>query len=1015
MRKGDLLASLAAGLAAAGFAFASIAVRPLDVIKDGFLSPPDDSRPGVYWYFMDGNIDKKGITGDLESMKAAGIGSVLFLEVDVGVPRGPIDMMSEPWQDLFAFAVREAERLGIRMVMGSGPGWAGSGGPWVKPDQSMTHLAASATEVKGPADFDAVLPVPAPKRPFFGENSVPPDLTAIRNAWYEDAFVLAFPSPSAAREIVDYEEKALFDRAPYTSYPGVKPFLPALASFPETPGAAVEMDRIVDLTGRMGSDGRLAWRVPEGTWTIMRFGRRNNGAVTRPAPRPGLGFECDKFETAAFDAHFDAYLGKLLARTGPRKAGGSGGWTTIHIDSWEMGAQNWSPGFRAQFRKRRGYDPLPYLPAYAGKIVGSLERSERFLWDVRKTASELVVENHAGRFKELGRRSGFDLSIEPYDMNPAADLDLGAVADIPMGEFWSDGYGFNSAFSCIEATSIAHVHGRPVVAAEAFTADSAEAWKLHPGALKNQGDWAFAMGINRFFYHTFAHKSFFDDLRPGMTMGPYGVHWDRGQTWWPMAGAYHRYIARCQFLLSRGKAVSDILYLAPEGAPHVFRPPASALEGPAELPDKRGYAFDGCSPSALIELASVRDGRIEFPGGASYRILVLPAFQTMTPDLLEKIGKLVREGAVVVGSPPLKSPSLEGFPDCDRRVRTLAEDLWGGFTPPSRSTVRRIGLGRILWGGEAARIAEGEIYPPYWIVAALLDGDGAVSDFSASGGIRYTHRTLPDREIYFVSNRTDLPVRETCLFRDGTLSAELWDAVTGEIRPLAGAVQAERGISIEIKLEPYESGFIVFDKSAAAAPPKRRDRPDGPAFRTIATLDGPWSISFDPKWAGPASVVFDRLEDWSKRPEDGIRFYSGTAVYRKTFDLPPAASSGGAALFLDFGEIREMARVRLNGKDLGVVWTAPRRVAIEGAVRPKGNRLEIEVANLWPNRLIGDEELPDDGIKGGRWPDWLIEGSPRTSGRLTFTTHRFYKKGDPLLPSGLLGPVTIAVETGGGR
>ena len=279
-----------------------------------------------------------------------------------------------------------------------------------------------------------------------------------------------------------------------------------------------------------------------------------------------------------------------------------------------MGAQNWSSDFRAQFRKRRGYDPLPYLPAYSGRIVGSLERSERFLWDVRRTSNELIVENHAGRFKELGRKAGFDLSIEPYDMNPAADLDLGAVADIPMGEFWSDGFGYNSAFSCIEAASIAHVHGRPVVGAEAFTAEAAEAWKLHPGALKNQGDWAFAMGINRFLYHTFASKSFFDGLRPGMTMGPYGVHWDRGQTWWPMAGAYHRYITRCQFLLSQGRTVSDILYLAPEGAPHVFRPPASALAGTAVLPDKRGFAFDGCSPSALLELAQTSRRPDRLPG-----------------------------------------------------------------------------------------------------------------------------------------------------------------------------------------------------------------------------------------------------------------------------------------------------------------------------------------------------------------------------------------------------------------
>jgi len=1041
MKKRWLPAVLAAALVIGGSALSPGKSPAGDSLKEGFLNPPDTSRPGVYWYFMDGNADRKGITGDLEAMKEAGIGYVLFLEVDVGVPRGATGLMSEAWQDLFVHAVREAERLGIRLIMGSGPGWAGSGGPWVKPEQSMSHLVSSAAEVKGPADFDAVLPVPAPKRPFFGEGSVPADLTRIRDAWYEDAFVLAFPTPPADGAIADYEEKALFYRAPFTSYPGVKPYLPAPAEYREIPAAAVDSDRIVDLTDRLGPGGRLAWRVPEGSWTIMRFGRRNNGAVTRPAPRPGLGFECDKFDAAAFDAHFEAYLGPLLDKTGLRKqlpaaaagapssAWGSSppsssalisptraGWTTVHIDSWEMGAQNWSPDFRAQFRKRRGYDPLPYLPAYSGRIVGSLERSERFLWDVRQTSNELIVENHAGRFSELGRKAGFDLSIEPYDMNPAADLDLGAVADIPMGEFWSDGFGYNSAFSCIEAASIAHVHGRPIVGAEAFTAEAAEAWKLHPGALKNQGDWAFAMGINRFLYHTFASKSFFDGLRPGMTMGPYGVHWDRGQTWWPMAGAYHRYIARCQFLLSQGRTVSDILYLAPEGAPHVFRPPASALEGTAVLPDKRGFAFDGCSPSALLGLARVRDGRIVFPGGASYRILVLPAFQTMTPELLEKIGALVRDGALVAGAPPLKSPSLSDYPECDRRVKAMAEELWGGFAPPPQTAVRPVGRGRILWGGEIGRIAEGEIYPAYGIIAAFLEQDGVRPDFTASGAFRYAHRTLADREVYFVSNRTDLPVRDTCLFRDGSLSAELWDAAAVAIRPLNGPVRTARGTALEIRLEPFESCFVVFARDGAAAAEKKAGFPDFPEYRTIAALDGPWTVAFDPRWGGPERVVFDRLMDWTARPEEGIRYYSGIATYSLSFDLPEAAAgTAGAKLALDLGTVREMARVKLNGKDLGVVWTAPRRVDITPAVRARDNRLEIEVVNLWPNRLIGDEALPDDGVRDGRWPDWLIQGSPRTSGRLTFTTHRYYKKGDPLLPSGLLGPVTVVAPSAAAR
>jgi len=331
-------------------------------------------------------------------------GYVLFLEVNVGVPRGKVDFLSEEWQDLFAHAVHECERLGIRLILGCGPGWAGSGGPWVKPEQSMMHLVTSATGVSGPSVFQDVLPVPEPKKPFFGEGSLTKELKQIRDAWYEDVAVLAYPTPQNQQVIPDIDEKALYYRAPYTSQPGVKQFLPASTGYPDAPGSVVKRSEIIDLTAMLQPDGSLKWEVPAGKWTILRFGKRNNGAVTRPAPMPGLGFECDKFDTLAFDAHFEAYVGKLLKKVGPRQPAGKGGWTMIHIDSWEMGSQNWTGDFREQFKKRRGYDPLIFLPVYTGQTVESRELSERFLWDVRVTSDELIRENHAERFKELGRR-----------------------------------------------------------------------------------------------------------------------------------------------------------------------------------------------------------------------------------------------------------------------------------------------------------------------------------------------------------------------------------------------------------------------------------------------------------------------------------------------------------------------------------------------------------------------------------------------------------------------------------
>ena len=987
-----------------------------DYLKNGFINPPDSARPGVYWYFMDGNIEREAITADLESMKEEGIGYVVFLEVNVGVPRGKVDFLSEEWQELYRHAVKEAERLGIRIVLGSGPGWAGSGGPWVTPAQSMLHLVAADTVVNGPASFDGILQVPEPKKPFFGENSLTPELKRLRDDWFEDVFVLAFPTPVNPEKIPLIDEKALYYRAPYTSQAGVLPYLTVSETRSTGKGSAIDSKRIIDISDRLGSGGRLKWDVPPGKWTIMRFCTRNNGAVTRPAPMPGLGFECDKFDTTAFNSHYEAYVGKLISKSQPEKAESGGGWTMIHIDSWEMGAQNWSPHFREEFIKRRGYDPKPFLPVYSGLVIDDPEVTERFLWDIRQTSSELIVENHALHFKKLGRKNGFRLSIEPYDMNPAADLDLGLAADVPMCEFWSDGYGFNSAFSCIESASIAHIKGAPVVAAEAFTADSHEAWKQYPESMKNQGDWAFCMGINRFFYHTFAHKPYDEKYRPGMTMGPYGVHWDRGQTWWSMADEYHRYISRCQFMLSQGKAVSDILYLAAEGAPHVFRPPSSALDGTQSMPDKKGYSFDGCSPAWLISKAEVINGLITFPGGGSYRILVMPDLKTMTPELLNKIRSLAGSGALIAGNPPDRSPSLSGFPDCDEQIAAIAMEVWGGNVIPSGISRRNFGKGEILWGSSLVNKHKGisnnpdslGLYPDYAIIDSILAESGIKPDFKASGSMRYTHRSLPERDVYFISNKTDSHVTDTCFFRDGRPDAELWDAVTGKTRPLS-IFFTDDGIAFTgIELDPFQSFFVVFNKTAGAEKAKVKSIERQKEKQILTTLNWQWDVVFDTTRGGPGKVRFENPDDWAQNPEDGIRYYSGTAVYSKTFDLPESAGSvRNSEIFLNLGKVKNIARVRLNNRDAGTVWTSPWQVEITGLLKKKNNLLEIEVANLWINRLIGDEAEPWDGVTGGKWPDWLLNGTKRPTNRYTFTTHRYYKKGDSLSESGLMGPVTI--------
>jgi hypothetical protein len=985
-----------------------------DPLARAFADPPASARPWVYYFIMDGNLTREGLTADFEAMKAAGIGGMIIMEVNVGIPQGPVKFMSAEWRRLFKHAVVEAERLGLQITLNAGPGWTGSGGPWVKPEQSMQHLVASAVEVSGPATFNAALPRPTPRPAYFGEANLPPELLKAKNAFYEDVAVLAVPKTDNAQRIADIDEKALYLRHPYSSRPGTKAFLPAPATFPAWPAArAVAADRVVDLTPRLAADGRLTWEVPGGEWTLLRFGRTSTGANTRPAPAPGVGLECDKFDQAALDAHFDAFVGALLREIGPRKPSAEAGWKMLHIDSWEMGAQNWSAAFREEFRRRRGYDLLRYLPALTGRVVESLEVSERFLWDLRQTAQELVIENHAQHLRDLGRRHGFGLSIEPYDMNPCADMSLGAVADVPMCEFWL--YGFNTFFSVLEAASTAHTCGRPVVAAEAFTSTEIESWQAHPVSMKALGDWAFCAGVTRIVFHRYQHQPWLN-RRPGMTMGSIGVHWERTQTWWDMVGTYHKYLARCQFMLRQGLSVADVCYLVAEGAPQVFRPPASATRG--HPPDRLGYSFDAIAPEVLLERMSVRDGKLVLPDGMSYRVLVLPERDTMTPGLLRKVSRLVAEGATVIGPRPLKSPGLAGYPGCDDEVRRLAEESWGdcdGLTTKEHSH----GKGRVFWsrGSPPAPGQEPEQYGDFSVVAGALSQMGVVSDFESNVPLRYAHRRDSVTDIYFVANPEERSASAACTFRVSGKVPALWDPLTGATRPLPEFSAQGGRTTVPLAFEPLQSVFVVFRPEPGR--PSTGTGRNQLALKPWSEIYGPWEVSFDPKWGGPEQITFEGLDDWSKRPEKGIHYYSGTAVYHRSFDLPP----GGVRrrpLLLDLGVVKNVARVRLNGQDLGVLWCAPWRVDISRWVKEQGNRLEITVANLWPNRLIGDEQEPPDcewqpGEPGDRLlkelPEWVRNAEPRPSkGRFCFTTWNPFTKDSPLLPSGLLGPVRLLVE-----
>jgi hypothetical protein len=1029
-----------------------------DRLESGFSHPPPSARPWVYWFPLDGNISSNGITLDLEAMARVGIGGVLYMETDQGAPRGPAAFGGQLWRDLFKHICAEAHRLGLEVNMNNDAGWCGSGGPWITPELSMQRIVWTERTVRGPRRFDELLPQPQTLRDY-----------------YRDIAVFAFPTPASNYVIPKLAGKSA----------SVPEAIPLQTAYPALPAEAiVPRERIVDLTSQCDASGHLVWDAPAGHWTLLRLGHTTTGKDNHPAPIAGRGLECDKLSKEAAEAAFAGLMKKViedsLPLVGERKT-----LVSTHIDSWEVGSQNWTPKFRQEFQRLRGYDPFPFLPVIAGHVVESLEISERFLWDVRMTVNDLLVENYAGHFRELARRNGIRLSIEAYDGEPADDMTYGGQADEPMAEFWSWGK-FGAAYSCTEMSSVAHVYGRRILGAEAFTATDAEKWQGHPAYIKDLGDWAFCEGINRFVFHRYALQPW-TDARPGMSMGPWGLHYERTQTWWELSRPWHDYLARCQFLLRQGLFVADLCFLEPESSPQRFKSPVKSGH------DRPGYNFDGCPPEVVLTRMTVRDGRLVLPDGMSYRWLVLPQAGTMTPRLLGKIKELVAAGATVVGAPPVKSPSLSGYPKCDEEVKALAAELWGAGDAPERITERPFGKGKLLWGGElrpkSLAAAGADPIPDAGILCRMLQERGVPPDFScqtrnAPDSLRYIHRSIQSAiyvpggtertEVYFVANKNLQPEEALCSFRVSRQRPEFWWPDTGRIERAAVYDEVGGVTRVPLSLDPYGSVFVVFrkgarpeadpiaqvtrngqkvldtaalpgpvsDTSAAGRPAetirltrsengalealvwapgtyalksasggKRRDF-EVPALPAPIEIGGPWELRFAPNWGAPERVTLDHLISWSEHSEPGVKYFSGAATYLKRFDIPAGLLGAERRLCLDLGKVAVMAQVKLNGQDLGILWKPPFRTDITGVAKPGENALEIKVVNLWINRQIGDEQLPDDSNRNPdgtlkSWPEWLAQGKPSPTGRFTFTSWRLWKKNDPLVESGLLGPVTI--------
>jgi hypothetical protein len=701
------------------------------------------------------------------------------------------------------------------------------------------------------------------------------------------------------------------------------------ANEPEDTGLVIAPEQVIDLTSRLDPDGTLRWEVPAGDWVIVRTGMMPTGTRNSPASLEGQGLEIDKMNRDIARAHFDAFVGPLLERMPPDAR------TALrHVvaDSYEMGSQNWTDGFGEVFRERYGYDPAPWLPVLTGRIVGSADQSDRFLWDLRRLVADRIATEYVGGMRDLAREHGLELWLENYGHwgFPGEFLQYGGQSDRIGGEFWATGQ--LGSIELRAASSCANTYGKPVVSAEAFT--GGPQFRNAPAGLKARGDWAFCQGINHFVLHVYIHQPW-EDRQPGIN-APWGTEINRHNTWLEQGRAWMDYLRRCSWMLQQGTRVADVAYFIGEDTPKM-----TGVRRP-ELPG--GCDFDYINAEVILDKLAVKDGLLVLPHGTTYRVLVLPELETMRPEVLRKLVELSKAGAAIFGPAPTRSPSLQNHPQCDAEVRRLAAEL---RTVPALEV------------------------PP---------------DFLSDPPLLFTHRRTDGADIYFLSNQDARDVVTRASFRVTGRQPELWDPVTGDIRSLPDWTPEVGRTVIPLELPPHGSAFVVFRRPVAqsAAPATTRNFP---VLKPVQELTGPWEAHFDPRRGGPDTPVeFRELADWSHASDPSVTYYSGTAVYRTTF--PSLISDLKSEMHLDLGPVHDLARVRLNGRELGTVWTAPWRVRIpSGLLKQDGNALEIEVVNVWNNRLVADRDLPPDR-------------------RRTFLTHPLSKEAKPM-PAGLLGPVRV--------
>ena len=801
----------------------------------------------------------------------------------------------------------------------------------------------------------------------------------------------------------------------------------------------IDLNAIVDLTEYLLPNGELNYQLPEGDWTILRFGHTSKGNHVAPASGAAAGLEVDKLSVAAIEHNFnEGTLGHLVERLGSLTGTA---FNCVTIDSWEAGCQTWTKEFDQQFEARRGYWDRKWLITTTGRIVGDLDLTERFLWDYRRTIADLLVDGYFGSMKRLCNERGILLEGEaPGTGIPtvADGIQSLGMMDIPQGEFWIGGAPHPDQPNWVggndntkEPASAAHVYGKQIVSCEAFTSfGHHDGWTQYPQTLKPIGDRQFCKGLNEMVFHRFAHQP--DDRFPGQSLGQFGLNFDRTLTWWKPGRAWIDYLTRSQYMLRQGRFYADVCYYYGEDSPN-----SAYYYVPKQLDPRQmmrpilpeGYDYDVCDWTTFATM-TVEDGYVVLPSGMRYRYLVLPNGARYTPKALEKVAELVHAGATVIGDQPSRSPSMNDYPRADQMIQELAATLW---PLTDGAGERRVGQGRVIAGKT---------------FETILQEDALLPDFQANSNaadseIRYIHRTLPSAEMYYVSNQKERTEELTLQFRVTGLVPEAWDPVTGKKMELLMFKDDGTATTVALRMGPYDAQFIVFKKPARAIHAVMELAKDGKPVRSLAqpaqsqsslsasvrlagqsgaeltvwepgaysvsflnsatqqvtltdlpapeTVQGSWSVVFPQGRGAPqGDIEFETLLSWTQRPEAGIQYFSGTASYRRSIQLDTARLQANRRVVLDLGAVSHLAEVFVNDQPLGVLWNAPFQVDITDAAKVGLNTVEVRVTNVWKNRLIGDAKLPE-------------------AERTTWTAYPFYKNepNTPLMKSGLLGPVRL--------